>query len=66
MLTIIVNGREVKVSIGCRTFVSLDVLLRILKVGPVEVRLNGETVLCAEFERSVVKGGDTLSFAPAG
>ena len=60
MLTIKVNGREEKLSIGCRTFVSLDVLLKILESDVRSVTLNGETVSSHEFVQTTVKGGDSL------
>lgn len=63
MLTITVNGHERKLSIGCRTFVSLDVLLKILEADDQEVTLNGATIRCQEFAQTDVKGGDTLELA---
>lgn len=60
MLSIKVNGREEKLGIGCRTFVSLDVLLRILEADVLEVILNGEAVHSGEFTKTTVHGGDTL------
>ena len=60
MLTITVNGREEKLNIGCRTFVYLDVLLKILEVDDQEVILNGETVRSHGFEKTIVNGGDKL------
>lgn len=63
MLTIMVNGNEKKLNIGCRTFVSLDVLLRILESNDQEVTLNGETVYSQGFGMTTVKCGDTLGLA---
>lgn len=63
MLTIRVNGHEEKLSIGCRTFVSLDVLLKILEADVQEVTLNGEVIRSHEFMKTTVKGGDTLKLA---
>lgn len=60
MLTIKVNGREEKLSIGCRTFVFLDVLLRVLESKATQVILNGETVPGHEFVTTTVNGGDSL------
>ena len=60
MLTIKVNGREEKLCIGCRTFVSLDVLLKILESDVRNVTLNGEVVSGHEFGSAMVKGGDSL------
>ncbi len=60
MLTIKVDGREVQLSIGCRTFISLDVLLKILESDARQVILNGETVIGREFGDTTVKGGDSL------
>jgi sulfur carrier protein ThiS len=63
MLTIKVNGREEKLGIGCRTFVSLDVLLKILEADARTVTLNGETVHSREFATTTVNSGDTLKLA---
>ena len=60
MLTIKVNGREEKLSIGCRTFVCLDVLLKILESDARNVSLNGETFSSNEFGSITIKGGDSL------
>jgi hypothetical protein len=60
MLIIKVNGREEKLSIGCRTFVYLDVLLKILKADVGQVTLNGETINSHLFGTTPVNGGDTL------
>lgn len=62
MLTITVNGREEKLNIGCRTFVSLDVLLKILEVDGQDVTLNGEKICVRGFEKTFVNGGDKLEF----
>jgi hypothetical protein len=63
MLTITLNGRVEKLNIGCRTFVSLDILLKILEADDQEVTLNGETVRSHEFGKTTVTGGDTLGLA---
>jgi hypothetical protein len=55
-----VNGREQKISIGCRTFVFLDVLLKILKADDREVTLNGAIICGHEFGKTIVNGGDSL------
>ncbi len=60
MLTIKVDGREVQLSIGCRTFISLDVLLKILESDAGQVILNGVTILGRGFGDTTVKGGDSL------
>jgi hypothetical protein len=60
MLTIKVNGREEKLSIGCRTFVSLDVLLKILEADVQQVTLNGKIISSRECGNTTVKGGDSL------
>ena len=62
MLTITVNGQEKKVSIGCRTFISLDVLLKLLGADVQRVTLNGEIIVRQQFENTTVKGGDSLLF----
>ena len=63
MLTITINGSEKRLNIGCRTFVSLDVLLKILEADDQEVTLNGEKIRNHEFVKTSVKGGDTLGLA---
>jgi hypothetical protein len=63
MFTIKVNGREEKLRIGCCTFVSLDVLLKILESDDLEVILNGKTVCSQHFARTTVNGGDSLKLA---
>jgi hypothetical protein len=60
MLTVTVNGREEKLNIGCRTFVSLDVLLRILSADDVDVTLNGTKISSNKVESTLVMGGDSL------
>lgn len=65
MLTIKVNGREEKVNIGCRTFVSLDVLLKIFETDARQVTLNGETIQSREFAQTTVTGGDIVTLAAA-
>ena len=60
MLTIKVNGREEKLSIGCRTFISLDVLLRMLESDAEQVTLNGKTVSSHQFKTTTVNSGDSL------
>ncbi|GAC1465962.1 MAG: hypothetical protein PVSMB11_01370 [Desulfuromonadaceae bacterium] len=63
MLAITVNGHKKKFSIGCRTFVSLDVLMKILDANDQEVNLNGEAIHRHEFAKTTVNGGDTLGLA---
>ncbi len=63
MLTITVNGREMKLSIGCRTFISLDVLLTMLKATVQEVILNGTAISRNEFGTTTVNNHDTLKLA---
>ena len=60
MLTITVNGQEKKLSIGCRTFISLDVLLKMLAADLQLVTLNGEIISRPEFGNTTVKNGDSL------
>jgi len=62
MLTITVNGSERKLNIGCKTFVNLDVLLKILETDKQQVTLNGKTIRRDEFDKTTVTGGDTLGF----
>jgi hypothetical protein len=61
MLTITVNGSEMKVNIGCRTFVSLDVLLRILEGNDSSVTLNGRKIGRDDVTSTLVQGGDSLA-----
>ncbi len=63
MLTITVNGREMKLSIGCRTFVTLDVLLTMLKATVQKVILNGTAISRNEFGTTTVNNHDTLKLA---
>lgn len=60
MLTIKVNGREEQLSIGCRTFISLDVLLRMLESKVVQVTLNGKSIDSHQFGATTVNSGDSL------
>ncbi len=61
MLTIKVNGIEEKMNIGCRTFVSLDELLKLLAVKDTAVTLNGKKVRCQDFAHITVNGGATIT-----
>jgi len=63
MLTILVNGLVRKLSIGCRTFITLDVLMRLLEADDQEATLNGETISIREFGNTAVKGGDSIVIA---
>jgi sulfur carrier protein ThiS len=60
MLTIKVNGREEKLNIGCRTFIALDQLLKILAAEDSAVTLNGTKISSESLAKTVVKGGDSL------
>ena len=60
MLTIRVNGREEKLNIGCRTVVSLDILLKNLEADVQQVTLNGTIISSQECGNITVKGGDSL------
>ncbi|MBC7961539.1 MAG: hypothetical protein H7Y05_01200 [Steroidobacteraceae bacterium] len=66
MLTITVNGHEQKMNIGCRTFVNLDEMLKILEANDKQVTLNGETIRSHEFVNTSIKGGDTLGLELSG
>lgn len=61
MLTITVNGREEKLNIGCRTFISLDVLLKVLSATDTAVTLNGAKINGNHVASTIVKGGDSLA-----
>jgi hypothetical protein len=60
MLKIHVDGRQEQLSIGCRTFISLDVLLRMLESDAVQVTHNGTTIFSHQFETTTVNSGDSL------
>lgn len=60
MLTIKIDGRDEQMSIGCRTFVSLDVLLRMLESDAAQVTLNGTEISRRHFETTTVNNGDSL------
>jgi hypothetical protein len=61
MLTITINGHEEKLNIGCRTFVSLDVLLKILSANDSAVTLNGKKISSNNVASTIVIGGDKLA-----
>lgn len=61
MLTITVNGCEEKFNIGCRTFIDLGELLRLLSANDSTVTLNGSKISSINVERTIVKGGDSLA-----
>jgi sulfur carrier protein ThiS len=60
MLTIKVNGQVTKLSIGCRTFITLDVLLTMLGSKDQNVILNGKPVDNQNYGSINVCNGDTL------
>ena len=62
MFTITVNGREETLHIGCRTFVSLDELLKLLESRVKELKLNDKHILSNEFANTYVNRGDCLYF----
>jgi sulfur carrier protein ThiS len=66
MMTITVNGREEKLNIGCRTFISLGELLRLLSSKNSAVTHNGEIISSNTMENTTVKGGDTLALSGLG
>jgi sulfur carrier protein ThiS len=59
-MTITVNGREEKLHIGCRTFVSLDEMLKLLESSAKEVKLNGKHIPSKEYVDTYVNRGDSL------
>ena len=63
MLTITVNGCEEKLNIGCRTFVSLAVLLKILSATESAVTLNGKKISSNNIVSTIVNGGDSLALS---
>lgn len=60
MLTVAINGRDKKFNIGCRTFISICEILRLLKSKDQQVLLNGEAIQGHDFARTMVKAGDIL------
>jgi len=60
MLTIKINGREEQLSIGCRTFITLDVLLRMLESDAAQVTLNGAAIARNQFGATAINSGDSL------
>jgi sulfur carrier protein ThiS len=60
MMTITVNGREENLHIGCRTFVSLDEMLKLLESNVKEVKLNGNLIPSTEYAKTYVNRGDIL------
>jgi sulfur carrier protein ThiS len=63
MLTIKLNGLEQKLNIGCRTFVSLEELLNLLKTEARGVSLNGTSIHHTTFSEIFIKGGDAIELA---
>ena len=66
MLTITVNGIEEKLNIGCRTFIALDELLRLLSAEVPAATLNGTKISSNNAARTFVKGGDSLALPGLG
>ena len=66
MLTIKVNGSEKKLNIGCRTFVCLGELLRLLSAKDSTATLNGEIISSNTVADIMVKGGDCLALPGLG
>jgi hypothetical protein len=62
MLSLKVNGEEKKLNIGCRTFISLVEMLKILKSDTEIVTLNDVKVENKDYVQTFVKGGDVLVF----
>jgi hypothetical protein len=60
MLTITVNGHEEKLHIGCRTFVSLDEMLKLLESNVKKVKLNGKHIPNNEYVKTCINRGDCL------
>ena len=60
MFTITVNGHEEDLHIGCRTFVSLDEMLKLLESSAREVELNGKHIQSYEYAKTHVNRGDIL------
>lgn len=66
MLTISVNGCEEKLNIGCRTFIALDELLRLLSAHDSAVTLNDKKISSNNMASTMVKGGDSLALPGLG
>jgi hypothetical protein len=59
-MTITVNGHEKIFHIGCRTFVSLDEMLKLLESSVEKVELNGKHIQSYEYAKTHVNRGDIL------
>jgi sulfur carrier protein ThiS len=62
-MNVTVNGKERKLNIGCRTFISVIELLNILEVKqdlPVALSLNGEIIHWQNVPGTAVSSGDTV------
>jgi len=66
VLTITLNGRKEKLNIGCRTFISLDVLLNILSAPDSAVTLNGTKISSNKIAGTIVNAGDSLIVSDLG
>ena len=66
MLTITVNGHEEKLNIGCRTFIALGELLKLLSADDSAVTLNGTKISSNHLESTMIKGGDSLALPGLG
>lgn len=64
MLTLNINGKEEKLNIGCRTFVSLYELLHLLEMPSdttLSVQVNHETILPRTYVFHTIYSGDQLT-----
>ena len=64
-MTITVNGRVRKVEIGCRTFISINELLRFLdyeKTPVASLELNNISISKHLYGGTMISGGDKITF----
>ncbi len=64
MLTLTINGKEEKLNIGCRTFISLYELLHLLEVPSgrnVAVQVNTQAIGQRDYMQYTISNGDHLT-----
>lgn len=64
MLTLTVNGKEERLNIGCRTFISLYELLHLLEIptcNKLNIQVNSVGVESREFMLRMISNGDNLT-----
>lgn len=64
MLSLTINSRQEKLTIGCRTFISLYELLHLLEIPTcttLNVQVNAVEIESREFMQRMISNGDTLT-----